>query len=246
MPGKYYVYVHRKQTDGSIFYVGKGTGNRAYAIASRSAYWHRVFRKHGRVVQIVASGLSEQCAFSLERAMIAYIGTGRLCNMTLGGEGTSGRVPSLSQRQKCSKSNKGNRPSDTSIEAAIIKNSKPVGTVCGLRFPSAREAARRLFPDKPERTSVVSISSACRGICDRAYGYQFRFVDEAGDLVPSGYTKAEVGRPVKTECGMSFHSATAATKWLKANGHPKAINSNIIQCCKRRVASAYGFRWSYA
>lgn len=246
MPGKYYVYVHKKQTDGSIFYVGKGTGNRAYAIATRSERWHRVFRKHGRVVQIITSSLSEQCAFSLERAMIAYIGPDRLCNMTLGGEGTSGRVPSLSQRQKCSVSNKGKRPSDTSIEAAIIKNSKPVGTVCGLRFPSAREAARRLFPDKPERTSVVSISSACRGICDRAYGYQFRFVDEAGDLVPSGYTKAEVGRLVKTECGMSFNSATAATKWLKANGHPKAINSNIIQCCKGRVASAYGFRWSYA
>lgn len=246
MPGKYYVYVHRKQTDGSIFYVGKGSGKRAYEIASRSEYWHRVFRKHGRDVQIVASGLGEQCAFSIERAMIAYIGAGRLCNMTLGGEGTSGRVPSLSQRQKCSKSNKGKRPSDTSIEAAVNKNSKPVGTVCGLRFPSAREAARRMFPDNPEGTTAVAISSSCRGKCDRAYGYQFRFVDEMGDLLPSGYVKVEVGRPVKTECGMSFHSATAATKWLVANGHPKAVNSNIIQCCKRRVASAYGFRWSYA
>lgn len=246
MPGKYYVYVHRKQTDGSVFYVGKGTGNRAYAIARRSEYWHRVFRKHGRAVQIVASGLSEQCAFSIERALIAYIGIGQLCNMTLGGEGTSGRVPSTAQRQKCSMSNKGKRPSGTSIEAAVIKNSKPVGTVCGLRFSSAREAARRLFPDRPERTSAVAISSSCRGLCDRAYGYQFRFVDERGDLLPSGYAKVEVGRPVKTECGMSFNSATAATKWLTANGHPKAINSNIIQCCKRRVATAYGFRWSYA
>lgn len=246
MPGKYYVYVHRRESDGSIFYVGKGTGNRAYAIARRSAYWHRIFGKYGRVVQIVASGLSEQCAFSLERAMIAYIGRGRLCNMTLGGEGTSGRVPSTAQRQKCSRSNKGKRPSVTSIEAAIIKNSKSVGTVCGLRFSSAREAARQLFPEKSERACAVSISSACRGLCDRAYGYQFRFVDEMGNLLPSGYAKVEVGRPVKTECGMSFESAAAATKWLTANGHPKAINSNIIQCCKGRVKSAYKYKWEYA
>lgn len=246
MPGRYYVYIHRKQTDGSVFYVGKGAGNRAYAIATRSERWHRVFRKHGRSVQIIASGLDERCAFSLERAMISYIGLGGLCNMTFGGEGTSGRIPSTAQRQKCSVRNKGKRPSDTSIEAAIIKNSKPVGTVCGLRFPSAREAARQLFPDKQERTCAVSISSACRGVCDRAYGYQFRFVDEVGNLLPSGYVKAKVGRPVKTECGMSFRSASAATKWLAANGHPKAINSNIIQCCKKRVASAYGFKWSYA
>lgn len=245
MPGKFCVYAHHKETDGSVFYIGKGDKKRAHAIARRSEYWHRIYRKHGRSVRIIADNLSEECAFSMERALIAYIGRDNLANMTDGGEGTSGRVPSKDQRDKCSASNKGVQPSRETIAAAVARNSKPVGTECGLVFNSASDAARFVMPNN-YRVALSAISACCNGYrVDSAYGYKFRYIVD-GVLSESGFKRKPHGVPVKTECGLSFSSAQEAANWLKSNGHPKAINSNIIQNCKGRVMSAYGYSWRYA
>ena len=41
------LYAHRKQTDGSIFYVGIGTEKRPYTSKSRNDYWHNTVNKYG-------------------------------------------------------------------------------------------------------------------------------------------------------------------------------------------------------
>lgn len=41
-------------------------------------------------------------------------------------------------------------------------------------------------------------------------------------------------------------SAHEAERWLHANGFPKASNTAIIQCCKGKRKSSYGFKWQYA
>ncbi len=88
----FYVYVHRKSSDGSIFYVGKGTGNRAYVKTKRSKYWNNVVNKYGYTVEIIQNYLPEWLAFELETYLIAeYRLLGyNLCNLTEGGEGASG------------------------------------------------------------------------------------------------------------------------------------------------------------
>lgn len=103
---KFYVYVHRRATDGTIFYVGKGKGCRATSTKNRNLHWRRTVNKHGFSVHYVADCLSETCAFSLERALIKFYGKDSLCNLTDGGEGISGFQHSDASREKM----KGKRP----------------------------------------------------------------------------------------------------------------------------------------
>lgn len=99
---KYYVYLHRKASNGEVFYVGMGNGRRAYRLKgqSRSEFWHNVAKRHGVKVEIYKKNLSLEEALSLEIELIAQYGhrkkgTGQLVNMTDGGDGfgvTTGQV----------------------------------------------------------------------------------------------------------------------------------------------------------
>lgn len=186
--------------------------------------------------------MMECCAFSFERALIHAHGRENLCNMTNGGEGCSGRKMSESQRERASKMLSGKPLPRETVQAARMKNFKPVGTRCGLRFPSVTDAAKFVKPDTPY-SAKISISLAANGGMKHSYGYEWGFV-VSGDPVFL-YRPAQVKKPVKTECGLVFDSGVDAERWLRENGHPKAINSNIVQCCKGRVKTAYGYRWSY-
>ena len=83
----FYVYLHRRATDGRVFYVGKGAGRRAWRQKGRSVFWGRIAKKYGFVVEIVQDGLQEWAAFELECNLIGYYGKEQLCNLTDGGEG---------------------------------------------------------------------------------------------------------------------------------------------------------------
>lgn len=92
----FYVYIHRKNSNGEIFYVGKGKRSRAYAKTHRSLAWKNIVSKHGYYVEIVENDIQEWYAFELEKNLIALYGkrcdgTGSLVNYTDGGEGSSGR-----------------------------------------------------------------------------------------------------------------------------------------------------------
>ena len=79
-PRGYYVYVHRKMTNGEIFYVGKGKGRkpkermRALSLAGRTELWTRSARKYGVTCEIVLDNLTEEYALELEREFIAFYG----------------------------------------------------------------------------------------------------------------------------------------------------------------------------
>ena len=71
-PGRFYVYVH-KDAQGKIFYVGKGTGDRAES-RDRGADWsHYVERILGGKyeVEIIRDGISEEDALQVEDAVMA-------------------------------------------------------------------------------------------------------------------------------------------------------------------------------
>ena len=53
MSNNFYVYVHRTADTGRIFYVGKGTKNRAWTKGSRNLHWRNIVNKHGYTVEIV-------------------------------------------------------------------------------------------------------------------------------------------------------------------------------------------------
>ena len=98
----YYVYQHKTADTNSIFYIGKGKGNRAFTKSNRSQYWKNVVNKHGFNVEFVVTDIDEEFSFLIEMETIdAYRKRGIvLSNMTDGGEGASGLVHSEEHKAK--------------------------------------------------------------------------------------------------------------------------------------------------
>ena len=125
---RFYVYEHIRKDNNTCFYVGKGTGNRAYNL-DRGNFHNGVCEEYGCRVKIIKDGLTEEEAFKLERERIEdYVitfGYGApiegyddydhnlpyLTNFTWGGEGVSGRKHSEEEKQKMSKAKKGKKNS---------------------------------------------------------------------------------------------------------------------------------------
>ena len=105
----FYVYLHRRKSDGLVFYVGKGFNKRATHVHGRNEHWNRVALKHGVIAEIVFDNLTEEEAFQAEIDVIKefkYYGH-PLCNKTNGGEGVTGNVMSQEARNKISVVHKG-------------------------------------------------------------------------------------------------------------------------------------------
>ena len=103
----YYIYFHINPVKNSIFYVGKGKGDRAYRKSSRSLHWNRTVKKYGWIVDIAEENLTEEQAFEREKFYIAKIGRNNLVNQTDGGDGCSGRINSEETKNKMSEAHKG-------------------------------------------------------------------------------------------------------------------------------------------
>ena len=86
----HYTYAHSK-LDGTIFYIGKGIGRRAYS-KNRNDYWKRIVAKYGYEVQIFAYWDTEEEALYHEVLLISCMKDMKieLCNLTDGGEGATG------------------------------------------------------------------------------------------------------------------------------------------------------------
>ena len=108
----YYIYFHINPLKNEIFYVGKGKGKRAFQKTGRSNYWNKYVKKYGYIIDISEENLTEQEAFDREIFYINKIGRkdlglGSLINLTNGGDGASGCIPSMETKNKMSLAQKG-------------------------------------------------------------------------------------------------------------------------------------------
>lgn len=115
----YYVYAYLRK-DGSPYYIGKGSGNRAW-IKGKGEVGKPA--DNNRII-ILENNLTEIGALALERRMIRWygridLGTGILRNRTDGGEGTSGRVFSEESKKKMSLAKKG-KPSNSPGSTGLV------------------------------------------------------------------------------------------------------------------------------
>lgn len=83
-------YIHRRNSDGKVFYVGMGSLHRMSNMSMRSVEWHEM-AKQGRTVELVAKWSTKEEAFEHEKLLIAcFKDMGHpLINKTTGGAGNN-------------------------------------------------------------------------------------------------------------------------------------------------------------
>lgn len=112
----FYVYLHRKKDNDSIFYVGKGKDKRYKSISGRNSHWNNTVLKHGWYSTIVQNKLNEEDALELEEFIIDVIGLRNLCNKNYFNGGRSGYKHSIESKEKMSNSKKGCTPWNKGIK----------------------------------------------------------------------------------------------------------------------------------
>lgn len=190
----FYVYIHRKADDNEVFYVGKGSGNRANFPHGRNKYWKNTVAKHGGfTVEYVEKGLSETDALDLEMETIKfYRECGHtLTNLTDGGEGTSGWVANEATRERMSIAKKGRKRGKLSdaVRQSMSDNRPKTPVACsnGMIFPSATAATKWASHATQLPHNSGNLVSCCRGTMQAYYGFRWRYVDENGEIDESNH-----------------------------------------------------------
>jgi hypothetical protein len=167
----YYVYSYLRE-DYSPYYIGKGSGKRAYTKGPKEV---RPPRDKSRV-RILKADLTEEEAFLLEKLYILMFGridlsTGILRNKSDGGDGASGAVRSEEFREKLRQANLGrqrpqwvydkiaasNRGKKASAETRAKQSAAKKGRTCTEEHKRKVSEAKKGFKHTEEAKTKISI-----------------------------------------------------------------------------------------
>jgi hypothetical protein len=101
----FYTYAHLTPK-GDIFYIGKGSGDRAFSFGDRSHNWRRAVKQNkGLQIEILANWDTEEEAFSHENLLVECFKNMKvdLVNKSNGGKGPYGVVFTEERKQLLSK-----------------------------------------------------------------------------------------------------------------------------------------------
>lgn len=258
----FYVYAHFKATTGELFYIGKGSGRRAWTRTSRNRHWKSIVSKHGRKVRIIKDGLAEHEAFALEAKLIASR-QGKLATYTNGGSGISGYRHTENAKASMSEKRRGkpkpeaakaamsetirSRPDLLALRAALFQGSANPShklenrIAASVRMTVQNPMTDLLTKEKMRASRIGHVNSPeCRqkisaALKGRKRGPVLPHVREA--LAKARHKRK---RAVETACGLRFESTLAAAE---ATG---ARQGNIVNNCVGRAKSAGGYIWRYA
>lgn len=157
MRTNYYVYAHRKASDGFVFYIGKGTGKRAWSSFQRNEKWKKTVEVNGFWVDMIRENMPQCCALSLESATIFATGKRYLCNIMNGGIGRNGWSHSEEARAKISAANKGKSITEKARLALRINDGRPMSEEQKRKL-SLRKKGIKLGPPSEETKRKISQS----------------------------------------------------------------------------------------
>lgn len=237
----YYVYIHRRNDNNEVFYVGKGKKNRATSKSGRNSWWNNIVNKVGYSVEFIEKGLSEDDAFDLEIETIKFYREcgNALCNMTSGGEGMSGMRHTDTAKKKMSDARKGSHFTEehkqnlSESHKRIITDerrevlSKNRKGRLHSEETKAKYSETRKGVEIPQETRIKMVESTKRNAASKR---------EKGILLKSD-------KPVQCSNGMIFPNSEIAAVWLRSQGRTKAVRGLINRCCLGDAMTAYGFTW---
>lgn len=148
-PNRFYIYQHTRADNGEVFYIGKGSGRRAWRLfdsGARSKKWIRTANKYGVNVSIILSGLTNDAAIRIERQLINSIGrrdnnSGPLMNGTDGGEGAWGCIVKHTEESK------------RLISLAAMGNQRTKGMKMSEESKKNCSLAQRMQPPRKDNTT---------------------------------------------------------------------------------------------
>lgn len=158
----YYTYLHRRASDGQPFYVGKGKGDRAHRKNHRNPHWHRTASKHGLQVEILAHWPTEAEAFEHEKFLIwCFKDMGhKLVNLSDGGEGQSGWVPTETTKRRISAAKVGKPSPKKGVPLAEAARLKMIESKRGKALTDEHKAkisaSGKGVPKSPEHKAKIS------------------------------------------------------------------------------------------
>ena len=184
-----YVYLHYRNDTGAVFYIGIGSGRRAFDVHRRNKHWKNIYNRHGRTVDIISRNLHRSDACIIESRLIyTYKCFTKLANKTTGGDG--GFNFSDDSRAKMSESHKNRLNSNPDILFALnvrlnIFRHKSIEKIShkvfckttGKTFNSICEAARSM------NLNQSNISRHLNGGLTSCKGYVFERVN--GETIKS-------------------------------------------------------------
>lgn len=255
----FFVYIHRRETDGKIFYVGKGKGRRHLVKCGRSLHWINTVKKHGIIIEKYVEDVDEELALFVELELVdKLLSLGvKLCNITCGGDGSLGKasdetrvkqsLAKLGKKQsvdhaiKSANAKKGKKQPRCAVEKVRKIKSKKVINTNGEIFSSASDAARKFSKKYGVNASQGNISMCCRGERNQAYGIGWSYLDDCDSPeIRKSKSKKVV---INITTGERFESVSLAAEWVKKfRGDAKHQG---ISYAARKGTNAYGFKWFY-
>lgn len=220
---KFYVYVHRRADDNTIFYVGKGSGDRAWHKRGRSNWWRNVVNKHGHIVEIVIDFMDEDVAFDLEKDLTEYY-EGHLVNLAIGGGGSPGYKLTDDEKVKISIRSKALWQTEEYRKHFIGKKH----TEEHRRLNS--EGMKRAWSDEVIRSKILKNLRAVMYV---------KWQDPEHREKMTKVVKGKPAKPVRRSDGVVFKSASAAAEHMG-----KRVQS-ISRAALGQRAKAHGYGWEY-
>lgn len=234
----YYVYIHVDPQTGNPFYVGKGSGNRAWKFnaSSRSKEWREKYLSSGVDVVIFDDSLSENDAILIEGQLIMQMREDGeiLVNKSTGGQcGATGVERSIYTKEKIRAANGG----------------RDIYCSNGMKFFSSKEAARWVSSETGDKCNGSGITQCCKGQKVTAYGYAWSYYGvpdmpevHGRDLLNKNMVET-LGVKIVTSSGISFPSIRGAVRYMRSNGFPTVGQTSIRRAIDNPGKVCCGVTW---